>query len=318
MSTAATISIKETLALLDNQYSGVGAGVAKGSYAFWLGSGISRDRVIGLDGVLEKLLEFLRVNATISPTCEHRLALEKIINMAVPSDDERAQIDFSKAVTEWACLRDLLSRLWNQYSAVLSIELDGQPLDYLLWVGLDFANTFANQQADAEHLAIGMLALEGAVTELATANWDGLLETAMKELGYDETFYQSTVTGEDLRNPAASAILYKFHGCALRAIHSENDYRPLLVARSSQITGWSSNGAFKIVRDQLSALVQKRRTLMIGMSAQDEDIKHLFAKVNEQKGWKRTDRPTPIVFSGAGLGRRPKEPSHARLWSARI
>jgi hypothetical protein len=56
-----------------------------------------------------------------------------------------------------------------------------------------------------------MLALEGAVTDLATANWDGLLEAAMKELGYDETFYRITVTGQDLRNPAAAAKLYKFH-----------------------------------------------------------------------------------------------------------
>lgn len=302
MPTAASISIAETLTLLDGQYSGVGEGVNQGSYAFWLGSGISRDRVIGLDGVLAKLFEYLRLNATPAIDCKYRLALDKIIDMAAPSAEERAEIDLSQPAADWVCLPNLLKRLWSQYSAVLSVEIAGQPLDHLLWVGLDFPNTFGAQLPDAEHLAIGILALEGAVTELATANWDGLLEAAMHELGHDETFYRITVTGEDLRNPAAAAILYKFHGCALRAIASENDYRRLLVARSAQITGWKSNETFKIVRDQLCALAQRSHTLMIGMSAQDENIKHLFAVANAQKGWKWTDKPTPIVFSAQELG----------------
>lgn len=307
MPTAASISVAETLSLLDGQYSGVGEGVAQGAYAFWLGSGISRDRVIGLDGVLAKLFEFLRLNVTPAADCKYRLALAKIIDMSAPSAEERAGIDMTQPAANWPCLPNLLKRLWNQYSAVLSVEIAGERLDHLLWVGLDFPNTFGAQHADAEHLAIGILALEGTVTELATANWDGLLEAAMHELGHDETFYRITVTGEDLRNPAAAAILYKFHGCALRAIASEKDYRPLLVARSAQITGWKSNDTFKIVRDQLGALVQRSRTLMIGMSAQDENIKHLFATANAHKGWKWTDKPTPIVFSAQDLGDHQKD-----------
>jgi hypothetical protein len=184
----------------------------------------------------------------------------------------------------------------------LSVEIARKPLDYLLWVGLDFVNTFASENADAEHLAIGMLALEGVVTNLATANWDGLLEAAMKELGYPDSFYRVTVTGEDLRGAAAAAVLFKFHGCALRAIEHEDRYRPLLVARSAQITAWMSTKAFKIVRDQLEALIQRSRTLMIGMSAQDENIKNLFGQVGAQQGWKWTDQPTPIVFSAQELG----------------
>ncbi|WOD18154.1 SIR2 family protein [Paraburkholderia kirstenboschensis] len=290
------------MALFDGKFAGLSKGVAQGEYAFWLGSGISRDRVVGLDGVLAKLIEFLRVRATAMANCGYRLALDKIIDMAAPSADERAAIDLSQPSSTWASLKDILKRLWNQYSAVLSVEIPGEKLDYLLWVGLDFPHTFGAQLPDAEHLAIGMLALEGVLTELATANWDGLLEAAMQELGYDETFYRITVTGEDLRNPAAAAILYKFHGCALRAIADEAGYRPLLVARTAQITGWKSNETFKIVRDQLGALVQRSRTLMIGMSAQDENIKHLFTSMNAQKGWKWTDQPPAIVFSAQELG----------------
>jgi hypothetical protein len=300
--TAATITVKETLDLLDGPYLGVSEGVIQGCYAFWLGSGISRERVIGIDGVLAKLIEFLRTHTTPDPECGYRKALEKIIGMAAPSVQERAQIDLGQPSSTWPCLADLLSRLWNQYSDVLSVEIANKPLDYLLWVGLDFANTFVSQDADAEHLAIGMLALEGAVTDLATANWDGLLEAAMKELGYPDSFYRITITGEDLRGPVAAAVLYKFHGCALRAIEREDKYRPLLVARSAQVTAWMSNKTFKIVRDQLEALIQRSRTLMIGMSAQDENIKNLFGQVGAQQGWKWNDQPTPIVFSAQELG----------------
>jgi hypothetical protein len=223
--------------------------------------------------------------------------------MAAPSQEEHEAIDFAQPAADWACLPNLLKRLWNQYSGVLSVEVAPEfDLDFLLWVGLDFPNTFASQEADAEHLAIGMLALEGAVTSLATANWDGLLEAAMTELGYPEGKYQITVTGEDLRGPPAAAKLYKFHGCALRAIANQEEYRRLLVARSAQITGWKTNDTFKIVRDQLGAVIQVNRTLMIGMSAQDENIKHLFAQVNAHKGWKWNDEPPPIVFSGQELG----------------
>ena len=302
MPTASTITIKETLDLLDGPFASVNEGVVQGAYAFWLGSGISRERVVGLDGVLARLIEFLRINAGADPKCPYRAALDKIIGMASPSAEERNVIDLKQPSSAWPCLRDLLSRLWNRYSDVLSVDIPSEKLDYLLWIGLDFKNTFASQDADAEHLAIGMLALEGTVTELATANWDGLLESAMKELGYPESFYRITITGEDLRGPAAAARLYKFHGCALRAIEHEDEYRPLLVARSAQITSWMGNDTFKIVRDQLEALIQRARTLMIGLSAQDQNIKNLFGQVNEHKGWKWTDQPTPIVFSAQDLG----------------
>lgn len=301
MPSAGTISLRETLDLLDGAFAGVSKGICEGQYAFWLGSGISRERVIDLDGVLAKLLDFLRTNATAAADCGYKKAFDTIIDMAKPSKEDRKAIDLAKPVKDWACAKLLLARLWNQYSKVLSVEIPKQSFDYLLWVGLDFPNTFASQDPDVEHLAIGMLALEGAVTKLATANWDGLLESAMTELGYPDT-YRVTVTGDDLRGPAAAATLYKFHGCALRAIEAEATYRPLLVARSAQITGWMSNDTFKIARDQLEAMIQTSRTIVMGLSAQDENIKHLFGKVNSHKGWKWTDAPTPIVFSADSLG----------------
>jgi len=299
--TARTITVKETIELLDVQFADVAKAVAEGSYAFWLGSGISRERVIGLDGVLAKLIEFLRTHATADANCRFKTTFDRIIELAEPTTDERATIDLTKPASEWPCLKNIVSRLWGKYSEVLSQDVENEKRDYLLWDALDFPNTFANQEADAEHLAIGILALEGAVSEIATPNWDGLLEGALLELGHPLTSFQITVDGTDLRGPPAATKLYKFHGCALRAIGQEKEYRKLLIARNDQIIGWMDNTTFTIVRDQLSALIQRSRTLMIGLSAQDANIQRLFGKAGAIKGWKWDASPPPIMFAADQL-----------------
>jgi hypothetical protein len=326
--TAANITLRETLDLLDGQFGQVSKGVSDGAYAFWLGSGISRDKVIGLDGVLAKLIEFLRVRATADPACPYKSAFDKVVGLANPSKDELAQIDLAVPATTWPCMKELLPRLWKQYSAVLSTEVPPEGLDYLLWVGLEFPDTFGTQEPDVEHFAIAVLALEGVVEDVATPNWDGLIEAAMAELGHPDAIFKITVTGEDLRTPhAAQATLYKFHGCARRAIADEPKYRPLLVARSGQILAWIANDTFKVVRDQLAAVIQTSRSLMIGLSAQDVNIQTLFGKVGAHKGWKWNDEPTPIVISAEELGDDQKtllevaygedyEPNRQAIWDA--
>lgn len=200
MPTATTISIAETLDLLDGPLSNFSAGFQDGLYALWLGSGISRERVVGLDGVLAKLLENLRLRIT-GADCEHHRAFDKILGLADLSADEKAQIDLTQPVASWPIHDELINRLWNKYSKVLGTEVQGQPFDYLLWDVLDFATTFAAQKADAEHLVIAMLVLEGVVSDLATANWDGLLEAAMVELGRPNETFRVAVTGGDLHGP---------------------------------------------------------------------------------------------------------------------
>lgn len=263
--------------------------------------------MIGLDGVLAKLLEFLRQKALANPGGSYEAALDTILGLAHPSDAEKAQIDMAQPASTWICLPDLLPRLWRQYSAVLATEIDGERADHLLWDGLEFEMTFASLDPDVEHLAVAVLALEGVVSDIATPNWDGLIEAAIAQLGHSPEVFKITVTGEDLRGPAkAQATLYKFHGCAQRAISEPGKYRELLVAREGQITRWSVNDTFKIVRDQLGALIQKSRALVIGLSAQDNNIKHMFAEVGAHKGWKWDTVPTPIVISAEVIGQDQK------------
>lgn len=296
MPTADTISIAETLDLLDGPHKSFCAGFRAGQYALWLGSGISRDRVVGLDGVLSKLLENLRQRIT-GADCEHHRALDSILGLADLSADERAQVDLAQPVASWPIRDALIDRLWNKYSKVLGTEVQGRPFDYLLWDILDFATTFAVQKADAEHLAIGMLVLEGVVSDLATANWDGLLEAAMVELGRPNETFLVAVTGGDLHGPPGIGRLYKFHGCANRAIANEAEYRPLLVAREAAITHWARNPRFTQMREQLRALIARSRTLMIGLSGQDTNIQQLFSA----NGCAWNSVPTPIVFAAQQL-----------------
>lgn len=57
---AATISVCETLELLDGPFLAFAEGVAEDRYALWLGSGISFGRVDGLKKVVPRVIEFLR------------------------------------------------------------------------------------------------------------------------------------------------------------------------------------------------------------------------------------------------------------------
>lgn len=296
MPTASSISIAEALDLLDGPQKSFSEGFQAGQYALWLGSGISRDRVIGLDGVLSKLLENLRLRIT-GADCEHHRAFDRILGLADLSAAERAQADPAQPVGSWPIHDSLIERLWNKYSRVLGMEVQGRPLDYMLWDVLEFATTFATQKADAEHLAIAMLVLEGVVSDLATANWDGLLEAAMVELGRPNETFRVAVTGDDLHGPPGIGTLYKFHGCANRAIANEADYRPLLVAREAAITHWAQNQRFTQMREQLKALIARSRTLMIGLSGQDTNIQQLFGG----NGWVWNSVPAPIVFAAQEL-----------------
>jgi len=311
MPSASAITIAETLALLDGDHTGLANGVSQGQYMLWLGSGISRDRIIGLDGVLTKLLDFMRGHVTAVPGCRYRAAFDEVIGFADLSDAERLTIDLTQPVDSWGCRKNLLNRLINKYSSVLNVRVAGEAPDHLLWDGLDFVHSFAAQPPSTEHLAIAMLVLEGAVSELASANWDGLLEAAMAELGHPPDYYRSTVTGEDLRGPAQAARLYKFHGCALRAIADEAGYRTLLIARSRQILDWQGNERFQIVRNQLVALLQVKHILMVGLSAQDANIQNLFVQARQGGPWAANDPSPPVMFSGSTISEDQKNILHA-------
>jgi hypothetical protein len=304
---AFNISIRHVLTLLDGEFASMAEGIAQKRYAFWLGSGISRDRVDDLKKVVARVLAHLRDR--IDPTngcCAYRRALTEAIGLAHLSSEDEASVDFSRPITEWPAINTLLVNLAQEYASLLDIRVAGHPEeDYLLWDVVDVPATFAAASAipDCEHICIAILALEGVLEDIATANWDGLIEAAVGELTEGSgTALQICVRAEDLRDVPLLARLLKFHGCAVRAGANPAVYRSLLIARRSQITAWPHNPAFAAMRQQLIILATTKPTLMIGLSAQDSNIQDLFAAANALMTWNWPCAPPAYVFAEDALG----------------
>jgi len=302
---AGDITVGQTLVLLDGRFAAVAQGVADGLYAFWLGSGISLSRVAGLRIVVARVLHFLQER--IDPTdaeCRYRRALDEVLDLAKLSSQQRAAIDFRRSVEEWPVHEAILTGLASSYADLLDVRVAGEVPDYLLREAVDVPATYAaDTDPDVEHICLAVLALEGVLPDVASANWDGLIESAARKLAsFDTQSLQVYVRAVDFRKHGARTRLLKFHGCAVLAAQDPDNYRHLLIARQSQITAWSHNTEFAVMRDQLASLASTRPTLMIGLSAQDSNIQHIFAHATGRMRWTWPCEPPPHVFVEDQLG----------------
>lgn len=303
--TAATISVRDTLALLDHSFAAFAAGVAEDRYALWLGSGISLGRVDGLKKVIPRVLEFLRTRITAGDSaCRFKKALEDALDLAQLTEEQKQCVDFMRPFAEWPDADTIVYRLVSNYARLLDITIDGEPDDYILWNGVDIIGTFANPtiEPDVEHLCIAILILEGVASEIASANWDGLIEKAVDVLTGGRPAVVVCVRPQDLREPNLKARLFKFHGCAVKAKADEAEFRRYLVGRQSQIHGWIARGENAAMVHRLIDLIAAKPTLMMGLSAQDANIQALFAHAQDRLAWPWPgDRPS-YVFSEDELG----------------
>ncbi len=302
---ASTISVRQTLDILDGPFRSVAEGIAEDRYAFWLGSGISFGRVDGLKRIIPRVMEFLRQQIdTANPNCPYKVALDRALNLAPLSVDEWARVDFDVAFDAWPDRVAIVARLTNNYARLLDITVAGKVDDYLLWDGVGVAATFANPaiEPDVEHLCMGILVLEGSGSSIATANWDGLVEKAVDELTGGVPRLVVCVRAEDLRQPDLSGQIVKFHGCAVLAVANEATYRPFLVGRYSQINRWAAAPENAAVIGRLKDIAVSKPTIMMGLSAQDSNIQAFFAAAETVMQWPWPgDRPS-FVFSGEQVG----------------
>ena len=123
------------MTLLGDQFSELVRAVAEGSYVFWIGSGISRDRVPALGQLVDRILVFLQSNIDHSNAeCAYRRAFESALDLADLSALEAVHTDMGKDVREWATHDAIVFRLSRKYSELLDIEFPGKPRDFLLWI----------------------------------------------------------------------------------------------------------------------------------------------------------------------------------------
>ena len=152
----------------------------------------------------------------------------KFLALTPLNDAEKAAIDFSQPVSTWT-QRELIRRsLVMNYARMLDLSPRAQAPDYLLWNAVEVVRRYANPAVTpgVEHLALAALVTEGVASEIASANWDGLLEAAVARLvGTLPDILQVRVLPADYRKGPARSRLYKFHGCAVLAGQDEATYR---------------------------------------------------------------------------------------------
>lgn len=304
---AATITIRETLAMLDGPKRAIAEGVANDQYVLWLGSGISRERMPDLRDLAKNVLRTLQARIDqADPACRYRQALSEVLEKAMPSAEEWAAVDFGQAVDLWPALDVLAGRLVSNYARMLNVTVDGEEPDFLLWDVLDAASVYSDPSIppDAEHLCIAALAIEGVASEMPTANWDPLVERAVAVLAGDRPVLRVAVAPEETRRHRRRANLYKFHGCAEAARSDPDRYRRLLVSRQNQINGWAANNP--VMAGVLINLILTKPTLMLGLSAQDSNIQALFAAAQAQMPWRwptePPSNPPAYAFAENALG----------------
>lgn len=289
--------------MLDGPKRELAEGIINDQYAFWLGSGISRDKMPDLRNLAKRVLVSLqaRIDQT-NAGCRYRGALNAVVALANPSDDETTGIDYTQSADQWPSFEALAGRLVNNYARMLNVTVDGEEADFLLWDILDAANVYSNSavEPDAEHLCLAALAIEGVASEMPSANWDPLVERAVTLLAGVQPILRVAIAPQDVRGNRRRANLYKFHGCAQAARDNPGQFRSLLVARQNQINGWVAKNP--VMAPVLTNLIVTRPTIMLGLSAQDSNIQGLFAAAEAQLAWRWPSHPPAYVFAENALG----------------
>ena len=233
--TATSMTVLETIHKLDGEFAAMATAVENGEFALWVGSGISR-RAPNLGGLIVRAIEHLRQRATDPATqAKFEPAFLMALRMA-GVDPAAARSHFVNPFETWPDRAAIVNLLWNKYSKLLDIRIQHEPNDYLLWTAVDIREAFKDPPPPAcEHLCIAILILEGAVNEIASANWDGFIEAAVQRLGGGSGGnLQVVVDPGHLRDVPGKARLLKFHGCIIHATQDPGSYRKFLTASEAQ------------------------------------------------------------------------------------
>ena len=307
---AADITILDTLALLDAPLREFADGIADDRYAVWLGAGISFSKLPGLKGVAEAVLEHVRQRIDPSdPGCAFKACLTDIMGLVALGDDQLAKIDFAAPVASWEPIELVRRQLVDRYSAMLDLFPANELPDYLVWSGIGVATRYADPATTPgpEHLGLAALVMEGVASECASANWDDLIEKAMKVVdGVASAVLQVRVLPNDVQDSLRRARLYKFHGCAALAAQDEATYRPKIVGRQSQIDGWAGKPENAVIATKLRDLAISKGTLMLGLSAQDTNIQQIFIDARLLLPASFPTHPPAVMVSENAVGPRQR------------
>src|SRR3546814_18425872 len=124
--------------MLDGPKREIAEGVANDEYVFWLGSGISRERLPDLRDVAKRVLVMLQARIDQSaPACRFKQALEGVVTLANTSPDERGRLAFAQPADRWLDTESLAACTGCHAARMLDGAAAGEATDYLVRWGLE-------------------------------------------------------------------------------------------------------------------------------------------------------------------------------------
>ncbi|WP_167738580.1 SIR2 family protein [Cryobacterium psychrotolerans] len=281
--------------------------VANANRVFWLGSGISWNQVPGLAELIRRVLMYLKTEGGSRPGDIHAIALHAIIHGRFP---ENIQTAFDADPSAWVVpSAGELEPYVEKYAKILAQTVGNERTDYLLWNAVEVCRTYGAPSIEPgeNHLLIALLMHEGNLPHAVTTNWDGLIEAAYSSLAGSSSptlgHVSVLMTQEDFRANANSRAprLYKIHGCAIRASESL-EYRDYLVAQTLDIATWGQDGdPHRRVFQMVTELMTDFRTLVFGLSFQDENLVRVHSHASKELPWAWDERAPAYVISDKAL-----------------
>lgn len=284
--TATEISVRQVLVKFGAEFASVAKAVENGEFALWVGSGISR-QAPNLGNLIERAFDYIRERAIKPASAEVYLpALYEALELA-EIDPANVKTQYAQPLAAWPERAAIIDRLWTKYSRVLDIRIGGTDSDFILWEAVDVRQAFQKPEPPAaEHLCIGILILEGAIQAIASANWDGFIEAAVDRLSNGVPgVMQVVVDPNQLRGPPGRSRLLKFHGCIVHATREPLIFRRFLTGSHTQIMDWPERAEFAAMRNAVVGLATTQKTLVLGLSIQDNNLQTLFARAKAVHAW---------------------------------
>lgn len=286
--------LRKALQSLQQEHAALVGDVVDGRRFLWLGSGISRDQVPDLVAVIEQVLIFLRDHSHAGPDdVEHRAALLQILEEHLPLEVARYRAD----EVGWLPLN--VEPLRQVYSEILGVRVGSFKGNYLLMTAADLPNTYGagHLKPGIAHHLLAILIAEGVLKEIASGNWDGLVEAAVEGLTGDGRLLDVYVSAEDARAGNSFSQIAKFHGCAVMARTNPGSYADKIVATRAQISRFDNNASFEHMRSALKERTTRYRSLILGLSIQDTDLLAVFTRAAENHPWPWEKGHAAYVFA---------------------
>ena len=297
-------TVSEAWEHLDRQHRKFLDAVTSVDYALWLGSGVSRERVPGLPGLVETAIERLQANATTASGCPYAAALADVFRLvpsAVLALSGTPTPSPSVPIATWPvdAKKAIIQVLTNEYSRLLEIEvrLPGRPTAPLAHAVLDIVSIYANPTGgpDAEHDLVALLLVECIFQEVVTINWDPLVELAWQKWT-GKADLPVAVRSDELGRCSKPPWLLKAHGCAALAKADLRRYGPCLLFGAQQFLKATAGYAHAHIQAHLKVLLDRKPALFVGLSGQDANLRREFLNtVASQTPWKA--EPPRIAFA---------------------